>query len=48
MARQPEVREDFLTEATALVERVELRVAGCREAIVAGFRRNGSATVMFD
>jgi hypothetical protein len=47
MARQPEAREDFLAEATALVERVELRVAGCREPILAGFRRDGSASVLF-
>ena len=43
MARQQEEREDLLREATALVERAEINCGA--EAIVAGFRRDGSASV---
>lgn len=47
MARQESDREDLLREATALVERVELRVAGTAEPIVVGFRKDGAASVYF-
>jgi hypothetical protein len=42
MARQEEDREDLLREATALVQRVEFKCGN--ESIVAGFRRDGSAS----
>jgi hypothetical protein len=42
-----ENREDLLAEATALVERIELRIAGRDEPLVAGFRRDGSASFFF-
>jgi hypothetical protein len=47
MARRETDREDLLREATALVERIELRVVGFDEPIVAGFRRDGSASFYF-
>jgi hypothetical protein len=47
MPRNESDREDLLREATALVERVELRVAGMEESIVAGFRRDGAASFFF-
>ena len=47
MARQESEREDLLREATALVERVELRLPEQPESIVAGFRRDGSASFFF-
>jgi hypothetical protein len=47
MARQEQDREDLLREATALVERIELRVDGFPEPIVAGFRRSGEGSVYF-
>lgn len=47
MAREEEDREDLLREATALVERVELAVAGAAEHVVVGFRRDGQASVFF-
>jgi hypothetical protein len=47
MARQESDREDLLREATALVERVELAVAGYNEPIVCGFRHDGSASFYF-
>jgi len=47
MAREEQVREDLLREATALVERVELLVAGSDEPIVAGFRREGQVSLFF-
>src|SRR5437762_12535268 len=40
-------REDLLREATALVDRVELRVPGFHDPIVAGFRRDGAASFFF-
>ena len=40
MARREQDREDILAEATALVERVELQIAGETDPIVVGFRRN--------
>ena len=47
MSRQESDREDLLREATALVERVELRLPQQPESIVAGFRRDGSASFFF-
>jgi hypothetical protein len=47
MARSASDREDLLREATALVERVELFVAGWDEPVVVGFRRDGAASVYF-
>lgn len=47
MAKQEQDREDLLREATALVERMELRIAGFAEPIVAGFRRTGEGSVYF-
>jgi hypothetical protein len=47
MARQQHDKEDLLREATALVERAELQVVGFDESVVAGFRRNGSASFFF-
>jgi len=47
MARKEADREDLLREATALVERVEVKVAGFEEPIVVGFRRDGSASFFF-
>lgn len=45
MSRHESDREDLLREATALVERAELQVAGFAEPIVIGFRRDGAASV---
>lgn len=47
MARHEADREDLLREATALVERCELRTPSFPEPIVAGFRRNGLLSVYF-
>jgi len=47
MARHEHQREDILREATALVERAELSVAGFAEPVVVGFRRNGAGSVFF-
>jgi hypothetical protein len=47
MSRRESDREDLLREATALVERAELKVAGFEEPIVVGFRRDGSASFYF-
>jgi hypothetical protein len=47
MPRHESDREDLLREATALVERVELSIAGWDEPIVVGFRRDGSLSVFF-
>ena len=48
MARQESDREDILREATALVERAELRIAPRDEAFIVGFRRDGSASLFFN
>lgn len=48
MSRRESDREDLLREATALVERVELRVAGLTENVVAGFRQDGAASFFFE
>jgi len=45
MARQESDREDLLREATALVQRVELAVAGYDHPLVCGFRRDGSVSL---
>ena len=54
MARDESSREDLLREATALVERIELRLTDPtsvelvpRDNIVVGFRSNGSASFFF-
>lgn len=47
MARQESDREDLLREATALVERAELAVAGEHEPVTVGFRKDGSLSVFF-
>jgi hypothetical protein len=47
MSRRESEREDLLREATALVERAELSIPGYEEPIVAGFRRDGSASFYF-
>jgi hypothetical protein len=54
MARDQSSREDLLREATALVERIELRITSQTSAardrddhVVAGFRANGSASFFF-
>jgi hypothetical protein len=45
MARFEQDREDLLREATALVQRVEVRIPNHTDSIVVGFRRNGSGSV---
>ncbi len=47
MAQQESPREDLLAEATALVERAELRIAAAAEPVVVGFRANGAASLFF-
>jgi hypothetical protein len=47
MARRESDREDLLREATALVERAELQIAGYGEPLVAGFRRDGAVSIFF-
>lgn len=47
MARQEADREDLLAEATALVRRAELRIAGEPSLIVAGVRDNGCWSIYF-
>lgn len=47
MARKEQDREDLLREATALVERAEVRTASEPETVVIGFRRDGCASVYF-
>jgi hypothetical protein len=47
MSRRESDREDLLREATALVERAEIRIPGENEPIVVGFRRDGSASFFF-
>ena len=47
MAREERDREDLMAEATALVERVSLRLPGSVEAVVAGFRVDGGASFYF-
>jgi hypothetical protein len=40
-------REDLLAEATALVERIELRLSDGAEHVIIGFRANGCGSVYF-
>lgn len=47
MARESQDREDLLAEATALVERVELVIAGEAQPVIAGFRRDGCLSLFF-
>lgn len=47
MAREEHDREDLLREATALVERAELRVEREPETVTIGFRRDGGASIYF-
>jgi hypothetical protein len=47
MERRESDREDLLREATALVERIELRIPAEPEQMVVGFRRDGSASFFF-
>lgn len=47
LARHEVDREDLIAEATALVERAELRLPGFRDVVVAGFRRTGNWSVYF-
>jgi hypothetical protein len=47
MARETHPREDLLRDATALVERVRLRIEGEIEPVLIGFRRDGGASVYF-
>jgi hypothetical protein len=45
MAREEHDREDLLSEATALVERAELRMPGFADPVVIGFRRDGCGSI---
>jgi hypothetical protein len=47
MPRQESDREDLMREATALVQRAELAIAGEPEPVTCGFRRDGSASLFF-
>ncbi|MCO6459359.1 MAG: hypothetical protein J5I93_28955 [Pirellulaceae bacterium] len=47
MARHEADREDLLREATALVDRVELRTDAEPDPVVVGFRRDGCGSVYF-
>lgn len=47
MARHEQDRENLLREATALVERAEVKIASHEESIVVGFRRDGSLSIFF-
>lgn len=47
MARHEEHREDLLREATALVERVAVRVPWLEDEVVVGFRADSSASFYF-
>ena len=47
MARIETDCEDLLREATALVDRAELRVAGEAEPVTVGFRKGGALSVYF-
>jgi hypothetical protein len=47
MSRIESDREDLLREATVLVDRAELRVAGEPEPVTIGFRKGGSLSVYF-
>ncbi len=45
MARQESDREDLLREATALVDRIEVRCPWHDESVVIGFRENGALSL---
>ncbi|MCA9041177.1 MAG: hypothetical protein KDA65_12565 [Planctomycetaceae bacterium] len=47
MAFQESDREDLMQEATALVDRIELKLSAEGEAVIAGYRRNGSLSLFF-
>ena len=47
MARHETDREDLMSEATALRQRVELELPGVAEHVVAGFRDNGGCSIYF-
>jgi len=47
MARHEHNREDLLRDATALVERIELKVDAFDEPVFVGFRDNGCGSVYF-
>ena len=47
MAHNESDREDLLREATALIERAELKTPDHADPIVIGFRRDGSASFYF-
>jgi hypothetical protein len=47
MPRHESDREDLLREATALVDRAELRIPGEPEPITVGFRKDGSLSIYF-
>lgn len=48
MARIEEDKEDLIRDATALVERAEIRCAGMAEVITIGVFRDGRCSVYFD
>ncbi len=45
MARQEFDREDIMREATGLVDRMEIRCPDCADAVVIGFRRQGTLSL---
>ena len=47
MARQEQDREDLLREATAYVERIELKTSGSDLPVFIGFRAEGGASIYF-
>ena len=47
MARHEQDREDLMAEATALVERVELKIPGEAEPVVLGVRSSGCLSIYF-
>jgi hypothetical protein len=47
MARDEQSPENLLTEATALVERIEISLPDGQPNVVLGFRRNGAASIYF-
>jgi hypothetical protein len=47
MSRQEAEREDLMAEATALRERIEYRIPGFAEPVVAGFRTSGQWSLYF-
>ena len=45
MARNESDREDLLREATALVQRAEVEIAGIEDHVIIGFRRDGAGSI---